>query len=142
MPRNRPQPSPGQLAQDVLAAVRKSGHAGITSQQLALQLGFKDKGHRYMLFDALEALLDEGRIQSGKKGRYTAQGGKDSVEGTIDIITSGAGYVRVEGGTEDVFVHGRNVGMALHGDRVLIKLMGGRGSRAEGKVLELSLIHI
>ncbi len=137
MPRNRPQPSPGQLAQDVLAAVRKSGHAGITSQQLALQLGFKDKGHRYMLFDALEALLDEGRIQSGKKGRYTAQGGKDSVEGTIDIITSGAGYVRVEGGTEDVFVHGRNVGMALHGDRVLIKLMGGRGSRAEGKVLEV-----
>lgn len=137
MPRSRPQPSPGQLAQDVLAAVRKSGHAGITSQQLALQLGFKDKGHRYMLFDALDALLDEGRIQSGKKGRYTAQGGKDSVEGTIDIIASGAGYVRVEGGTEDVFIHGRNVGMALHGDRVLIKVMSARGSRAEGKVLEV-----
>ncbi len=137
MTRNKPQPSPGQLAQEVLAAVRKAGHAGITSQQLALQLGFKDKGHRYMLFDALDALLDEGRIQSGKKGRYTAQGGKDSVEGTIDIIASGAGYVRVEGGQEDVFIHGRNVGMALHGDRVLIKVMGGRGSRAEGKVLEV-----
>ncbi|MFN3874929.1 MAG: hypothetical protein ACK4L7_03330, partial [Flavobacteriales bacterium] len=116
-------PSPARLAQDVLAAIRRAGHAGITSQQLALQLGFKDKGQRYQLFDALDALLDEGRIDSGKKGRYTAQGGKDSAEGRIDIIASGAGYVRVEGGEEDIFIHSRNVGVALHGDRVLVKVM-------------------
>jgi len=120
-----------------LAAIRRSGHAGITSQQLALQLGFKDKGQRYLLFDAIEALLDEGRIESGKKGRYTAQGGKDSVEGRIDIIASGAGYVRVEGGEEDIFIHNKNVGVALHGDRVLVKVMSSRGSRAEGKILSI-----
>ena len=130
-------PSPARLAQVVLAAIRHSGHAGITSQQLALQLGFKDKGQRYLLFDAIEALLDEGRIESGKKGRYTAQGGKDSVEGRIDIIASGAGYVRVEGGEEDIFIHNKNVGVALHGDRVLVKVMSSRGSRAEGKVLSI-----
>ena len=130
-------PSPAKLSQDVLAAIRRSGHAGVTSQQLALQLGFKDKGQRYLLFDAIEALLDEGRIESGKKGRYTAQGGKDSVEGRIDIIASGAGYVRVEGGEEDIFVHNKNVGVALHGDRVLVKVMSSRGTRAEGKVLSI-----
>jgi hypothetical protein len=37
-----------------LAAVRRSASAGITSQQLALQLGFKDKGQRYLLFDAID----------------------------------------------------------------------------------------
>lgn len=137
MPRDRSLPSPGQLAQDVLAAVRKAGHAGITSQQLALQLGFKDKGQRYLIFDALDALLDAGKVQSGKKGRFTALGGSDAVEGRIDIIASGAGYVRVEGGEEDIFVHTRNVGMALHGDTVLVKVSGGRGSRAEGKVMEV-----
>jgi len=137
MPKQRSESTPSRLAQDVLAAIRKSGHAGVTSQQLALQLGFKDKSQRYLLFDAIDGLLDEGRIQSGKKGRYTAQGGSDSIEGNIDIIASGAGYVRVEGGTEDIFVHGKNVGTALHGDRVLIKLVGGRGSRAEGRVLEV-----
>ena len=136
--RSRSEPlSPARLIQDVLAAIRRSGHAGITSQQLALQLGFKDKGQRYLLFDAIEALLDEGRIESGKKGRYTAQGGKDSVEGRIDIIASGAGYVRVEGGEEDIFIHNKNVGVALHGDRVLVKVMSSRGSRAEGKVLSI-----
>ncbi|MBK9175348.1 MAG: ribonuclease R [Flavobacteriales bacterium] len=137
MPKYRPDPSPAKLSQDVLAAIRQAGHAGITSQQLALKLGFKDKGLRYLLFDAIDLLLDEGRIQSGKKGRYTAEGGKDSVEGQIDIIASGAGYVRVEGGAEDIFIHGRNIGTALHGDRVLVKVMGGRGTRAEGKVLEV-----
>jgi len=134
---SRQDPSPSRLTQDVLAAIRRSGHAGITSQQLALQLGFKDKGQRYLLFDAIEALLDEGRIESGKKGRYTAQGGKDSVEGRIDIIASGAGYVRVEGGEEDIFIHNKNVGVALHGDRVLVKVMSSRGSRAEGKILSI-----
>ncbi|HRD51805.1 MAG TPA: hypothetical protein PKY96_04070, partial [Flavobacteriales bacterium] len=133
----RPDPSPTRLIQEVLEAIRRSGHAGITSQQLAIQLGFKDKGQRYLLFDAIESLLDEGRIESGKKGRYTAQGGKDSVEGRIDIIASGAGYVRVEGGDEDIFIHNKNVGVALHGDRVLVKVMSSRGSRAEGKILSI-----
>ena len=126
------------LLQQVLAAVRSAGHAGITSQQLALQLGIKDKGQRYLIFDAIDLLLDEGRIESGKKGRYTATGGKDTQEGTIDIIASGAGYVRlgVVGG-EDVYVQQRDTGTALHGDTVVIKLVGGRGSRLEGKVVKV-----
>lgn len=130
--------SPDQTVQDVLAAIRSSGHAGITSQQLALQLGIKDKNQRYRIFDAIDLLLDEGRIESGKKGRYTATGGKDTLEGTIDIITSGAGYVRLGvGGGEDVYVQQRDTSTALHGDTVVIRLEGGRGSRLEGKVVKV-----
>ena len=61
----------------------------------------------------------------------------DSVEGIIDIITSGAGYVRLGIGKDDVYVSERNVGMAMHGDKVLISISGGRGSRIEGKVLKV-----
>src|SRR5262245_53367122 len=120
--------APQALDQQVLSAIRKAGHAGITSQQLALQLGFKDKSQRYRIYDALEALLDAGRIESGKKGRYTAAGGPDTLEGTIDIIASGAGYVRLQDGVgkdpSDVFIQGRHIGTALHGDTVRIKLEG------------------
>ena len=138
MPRKSPSSSPAQLAEDVLAAVRRAGHAGVSSQQLALQLGFKDKSHRYQLFDAIDLLLDEGRIESGKKGRYTALGGKDTAEGTIDIIASGAGYVRLGTvGLDDVFIPQRDIGTALHGDTVLIKVRGVRGMRAEGRVLQV-----
>lgn len=115
--------------------VRKAGRAGVTSQQIALQLGIKDKGQRYLVYDAIEALLDDGRVESGKKGRYVAAGGRDGAEGRIDIITSGAGYVRLDDGSEDVFVPERSVGTALHGDRVTIKVMDARGTRLEGRVL-------
>ena len=61
-------PDPDRIKQDVLAAVRASGRAGITSQQLALKLGFKDKSQRYLIFDALDSLLDSASVRSGKKG--------------------------------------------------------------------------
>lgn len=128
------------LIDQVLSAVRRAGETGTTSQQLALQLGFKDKSQRYLLFDAIDQLLDKGRIESGKKGRYIASGGSDSqvAEGTIDIITSGAGYVRLpEKGQNDVYVPQHNIGTAMHGDTVRIKLQDGRGSKSEGRVLEV-----
>ena len=130
-------PSPGSVEQAVLAAIRKAGHAGITSQQLALQLGYKEKGRRYLVYDALEALQDKGSVKSGKKGRYHSARQRNEAEGTIDIIASGAGYVRIEGGREDVYVHARDVGMALHGDTVEVRIGGTRGMRLEGKVLRV-----
>ncbi|HQW04914.1 MAG TPA: ribonuclease R [Flavobacteriales bacterium] len=134
----KPSTQPDQLVQQVLAAVRGAGHAGITSQQLALQLGIREKGQRYLIFDAIDLLLDEGRIESGKKGRYTATGGKETTEGNIDIISSGAGYVRLGVvGEDDVYVQQRDIGTALHGDTVVIKLVGGRGNRQEGKVVKV-----
>jgi ribonuclease R len=126
-----------QLSQEVLTAVRNAGSTGITSQQIALQLGFKDKGQRYLVYDALELLLDSGKVQNGPRGRYITEQRQDMIEGQIDIIASGAGYVRVEGDGSDVYVHNRNIGMALHGDTVLIKMVGGRGGRPEGRVLQV-----
>lgn len=128
---------PGKLENEVLAAVRAAGHAGVTSQQLALQLGIKDKDQRYLIFDAIDILLDDGRIESGKKGRYVAVGGRDTMEGNIDIISSGAGYVRLDSDAGDVYVSERHIGMAMHGDRVLIKTEGGRGGKVEGRVVEV-----
>ncbi|MBK7268225.1 MAG: ribonuclease R [Flavobacteriales bacterium] len=142
MAQRKPSPTtPQALDQQVLSAIRRAGQAGITSQQLSLQLGFKDKSQRYLIYDALEALMDSGRIESGKKGRYTVTGGSDTLEGTIDIIASGAGYVRLQDGVgkdpSDVFVQARHVGTALHGDTVRIRSEGGRGTRPEGRVLEV-----
>jgi ribonuclease R len=134
-----PSPKPSTIEQDVLAAVRKAGHAGVTSQQIALQLGIREKDQRYVVFDAIDALLDAGRIRTGKKGRYISDQKRSESEGTIDIIGSGGGYVRLEGDDsgEDVYIHPGNVGMALHGDRVRVHIGGGRGSRPEGRVLEV-----
>ena len=90
----------------------------------------RTRSQRYLLFDAIDLLLDEGRIESGKKGRYTAAGSGtgNTAEGTIDIIASGAGYVRLGVvGLDDVYISQRDVGMALHGDTVLHQTAGRPG---------------
>ena len=132
-------PDPDRIKQDVLAAVRASGRAGITSQQLALKLGFKDKSQRYLIFDALDSLLDSASVRSGKKGRFTTPEARGSslIEGNIDIIGSGAGFVRTEGTSADIYVQARDTGLALHGDRVRIKLASAGRGRREGKVVEV-----
>jgi ribonuclease R len=138
--RPMPKPRTAPLTEEVLAAERRSGRAGITSQQLALKLGIKDMGQRHLVFDAIDALLDDGRIEGGKKGRYVAVGGSGAgtAEGVIDIISSGAGYVRLpDTDAGDVYIPQRALGTALHGDTVRIKAAPGRSTRTEGRVLEV-----
>ncbi|MBK9287460.1 MAG: hypothetical protein IPN38_07190 [Flavobacteriales bacterium] len=80
-------------------------------------------------------------MKTARRGATSVHQERDEAEGTIDIIASGAGYVRLGSATgkstEDVFVHGSDVGMALHGDRVKVRIGGGRGNRPEGKVLRV-----
>ena len=67
--------------------------------------------------------------KSGKKGRYI-RAPKNAMRPRAPSTSSPAGVAMcgLEGdrqGAEDVFIHGSDVGMALHGDRVEIRI-GGR----------------
>ncbi|MBK6777045.1 MAG: hypothetical protein IPG74_14830 [Flavobacteriales bacterium] len=67
MPKQKPAPSPHALSETLLAAIRQSGSAGITAQQLALKVGIKEKGKLYMLYEAVDELLGAGKVKSGKR---------------------------------------------------------------------------
>ncbi len=133
----------GPSQQDLLALVREAGPIGITAQQLMLKLGL-DKRERGALQAMLEDLIAKGKAAPAARGRFLAHGGhgkggeKDQggTEALIDIIASGAGYARLGGEADDVYIPEHAVGTALHGDRVLIRIGHGRG-RAEGKVLQV-----
>jgi ribonuclease R len=125
------------------AMVRKAGRTGITAQQLVLKMGL-GKRDREGVQVALMRMLEQGEVERMPRGRYMATGGRaetdgpeaGSVEATLDLIASGAGYARLGPGLDDVYVPERAVGTALHGDRVLLRLTGGRG-RPEGRVLQV-----
>lgn len=155
------EPAQDLLSQTVLAAVRQSGSAGITAQQLALKTNIKDRSKLYLLYEAVDELLGSGKIKSGKKGRYHAgilvvdkHPGKkpgahhadrrdarnedpNVVEGVLDIVGNGSGYLRLENMDEDLFVHASNLGLALTGDTVRAKVVQHRGRKPEAKVLEV-----
>ncbi len=140
--KNKARHAEGPGANELLALVREAGPTGVTAQQLMLKLGI-DKRERGLLQDVLSGLLAKGKVEAGKRGRYTATGGlignntgPEGTEATLDIISSGAGYARIGPGEEDVYIPEHALATALHGDRVLIRIRHGRG-RPEGSVLRV-----
>jgi ribonuclease R len=139
--KNKARRDQGPSANDLLALVREAGPMGITAQQLMLKLGL-EKRDRGLLQDVLSGLMAKGKVESAKRGRFVVPGGRTpaskdgGTEALLDIISSGAGFARPTDGGTDVFIPEHALGTALHGDRVLVRLLRDRG-RPEGKVLNV-----
>lgn len=131
--------------QAVLELLRSAGSKGITAQQLLLKLGL-DRRERGAVQAVLAGLLAKGAAATAPRGRFTAAGdgpaggGRTKAGGTaavLDLISSGAGYARMESGGDDVYIPAHALGTALHGDRVLVQQRGGGRGRPEGKVVQV-----
>jgi len=90
------------------------------------------------------------QLRGGRRGRQSSKGKEakrtpkrnktqatKEVEGTMEVTRGGFGFVAVEG-MDDVFVAGRDLGGAVYGDRVLVKLLGRRSrGNPEGQVIKV-----
>ena len=60
------------------------------------------------------------------------------IEGIIDINGTGSGYFITPTGEDDIYVYKKNLGQALHGDRVkIITIPGKQPGTTEGRVVEV-----
>lgn len=99
-----------------------------------LQVGRED---REDFKRVLEELLQEGRIQITKRGRYTKPDEKKKT-GIFVAHAKGFGFVEMEGQQEDIFIPAEGVHGAFHGDTVQIRILPGkRGRRTEGEVTQI-----
>ena len=114
-------------------------------KQLVSASGGNTKEARYMVRDLVDALVEQGVVVRHSREKYqllTSQ--LPHYEGTVDMVASGAAYVRVEELENDIYVNQRNVNYALEGDRVEVVLQRQAlraGDNPEGaitKVLERS----
>lgn len=105
-------------------------------KELAVFLQVK-KSEREELEEVLHSLLEDGRIQVSKKGKYSlAQ--EEKLEGTFIGHPGGFGFVEVEGQKEDFFIPEEEVHGAMHHDTVQIALLKkGHGKRREAKVVKI-----
>ncbi len=58
-------------------------------------------------------------------------------EGILTVNARGFGFVSSEGGTDDTFVPEDALGGALHGDRVIVRIVGRSSRGAEGRIVEI-----
>lgn len=86
---------------------------------------------------ALEELVEEGRIQITKRGRYIKPE-KQLVTGRFISNQKGFGFVEAEGLEQDLYVPEVRVNGAMHGDTVQVVLISGhRGRRQEAEIVSV-----
>ncbi len=92
-------------------------------KQLTSASGGNSKEGRYIVRDVVEALVAEGVVDCFGRDKYKLSTSQlPHYEGVVDMIGSGAAYVKVEELESDIYVHQRNVNYALEGDRVEVVL--------------------
>lgn len=84
----------------------------------------------------LRHLLREGEIIKSKKNRYSLPASNE-ITGELRVNAQGYGFVVWEGG-EDVFISQKNMGQALHKDKVSVRLFAASsGKSAEGQIVKV-----
>ncbi|QOX78363.1 ribonuclease R [Trichlorobacter lovleyi] len=89
----------------------------------------------------VDDLVRSGEILRLRGNRYTLPGADNSgtVQGSISIHRDGYGFVKPESGGEDIFIPGKNINNALHGDKVSVRAEKSRSQRGklEGRVVAI-----
>ena len=108
---------------------------GMTGDMLAGELRLR-KDERPALWAALAALEHAGGLEKSKKGKYRLPKTAGCVHGRLLSLSRGFGFARLDEG-EDCFIAGRNLGDALPGDRILIRLGAYDERGPQGAVVQI-----
>ena len=106
------------------------------AKELAIMLRV-DKEQRGELQQVLDALVEEGKLELTKKGKYI----KSSEAFTTGVYTGnsrGFGFVTIEGEEEDIFIPEENTNGAMHMDTVHVQVSPNKtGKRREGTIVKV-----
>jgi ribonuclease R len=90
----------------------------------------------------LQAMEREGQIMRNRKGAICIPDKLDLIKGTVQGHPDGYGFVIRESGGDDLFLDGKEMRKVLHGDKVMVRIVGlDRRGRPEGAIVEI-LQHV
>jgi len=116
-----------------------SEHATLmTSEALASGLGLSDPRDLEALNKRLAAMLRDGQLLQNRRAGYGVAQKLDLIPGTIIANAEGFGFLRPDAGVDDVYISPAEMRKVLHGDRVLLSLVGvDRRGRKQGAIVEV-----
>ena len=128
-------------ADDIVGFILANGGQAETREIMgAFDLG---RSMRKELHNGLHALVSQKVLRQLDDDTYGVRDSSDYSEGVLTVNPRGFGFVTLDppparNQPSDVFVAERNLGTALHGDRVLIKISAtGREGKQEGRVIKV-----
>jgi ribonuclease R len=129
------------LKDHILSLMRKSAYRPMTYRELVGRFNVpSDRRNEFK--NLIRDLCESGEVVKVKGKRYGLARKMNLVTGTLSSHPEGFGFVAPEksgeGRAVDIFVKARNIGSAMHGDLVLVRLEHfGRGRSPEGSVIRI-----
>ncbi len=121
----------------ILNLMRKSAYRPMTMKELIQHFSIpRNKRERFTAI--IEQLTGTGEIILLKGKRYGLPKKLNLVVGKLSVHPDGFGFVIPEEGGDDVYVKGRDLNTALHGDKVVVRReLPHHGERPEGRVIRI-----
>jgi ribonuclease R len=131
------------LRAEILRLIRDPKYRPLDKIEIANALGY-GAAQRNEVRRTLRDLEKEGEIARIRKNRYVQPDTADLVTGTLSVHEAGYSFLTNEKqGQADLFIAAENTGTAMHGDRVVARIIRGaefsraRTPRAEGRVIRI-----
>jgi ribonuclease R len=109
----------------------------LTHKQVSTLLDARDARSRQVVFESLSTLVNKRALQRINHHTYKLANETNLLEGFISITQRGAGFVSVEGHPKDIYIGPSNIGQALNGDKVKVRVFKQGNNRDEGAVAEV-----
>jgi len=110
----------------------------MNAETLAQGLGLSDARDIDALGKRLAAMLRDGQLLQNRRSGYGVAQKLDLIPGTIIANAEGFGFLRPDAGGDDVYISPAEMRKVLHGDRVLLNVVGlDRRGRKQGAIAEV-----
>ncbi|CAA0082467.1 Ribonuclease R [Zhongshania aliphaticivorans] len=111
---------------------------GLSLSQLRRQLEVEGEDQEEGLRRRVKAMLRDGQIIEGRRGRLRAISSGDAMQGTVQGHRDGYGFVIIDGESEDVYLANRQMQQVFDGDLVKVEVTGvDHRGRREGVIVEV-----
>ena len=122
----------------VLNLLQKEQGKVFNYKQICSRLGIQDPSGRNHIIKTLKKLKHKNLITELERGKYTVKNTKTHYKGTLDLTSSGNGYIICDELESDVFVERKNLSKAFQGDKVSFSLVRSKKrSKREGIINEI-----
>lgn len=132
---NKPSKLKNSLVHVIRKVFEKNPDSVLSHKQVCVLIDIRENALRKLVFDILQELSEKGELRRIAHGVYSSGVQDNSAEGFIELTARGAGFVVTDDEEEDIYIAPNNIGQALGGDRVRVRIFKRGKTRNEGEVV-------
>ncbi len=121
----------------IIKVFEKNPDSELTHKQVCYLIDAKDPASRQVVFEALQNLCANKLISRSNHFTFKLSSTESSLQGKVQMTQRGAAFVTIEGREKDVFIAPQNVGQAINGDLVKLRIFKEGTQRDEGAIISI-----